>query len=129
MERLIRDKIVSHMTQNDRFSPYQHGFIPGKSCITQLLEILEEITDALDQGNDIDIIYLDYTKASDKIPHKRLLKKLWGYGIRGEIYSWIENFLSNRIQRDAVNGCFYKRMSPLGFPRGLSWDRYYLSYL
>ena len=74
MERLIRDKIVDHMTQNDLFSPYQHGFIPGKSCITQLLEILEEITDALDQGFDIDIIYLDYTNAFDKIPHKRLLK-------------------------------------------------------
>ena len=76
MERLIHDKIhvVDHMTQNDLFSPYQHGFIPGKSCITLLLEILEEITDALDQGFDIDKIYLDYTKAFDEIPHKCLLK-------------------------------------------------------
>ena len=113
MERLIRDIIVDHMTQNDLFSPYQHGFI------TQLLEILDEITDALDQGFDIDIIYLDYTKAFDKIPHKRLLKKLWGYGIRGEIYSWIENFLSNRIQRVAVNGCFssYENVTS-GVPQG-----------
>ena len=66
------------MTPHNLFSPYQHGFIPGKSCITQLLETLEEITDAMDQGYDVDIIYLDYTKAFDKIPHKRLLKKLWG---------------------------------------------------
>ena len=86
MERLIRDKIVDHMTQNDLFSPYQHGFIPGKSCITQLLEILEEITDALDQGFDIDIIYLDYTKAFDKIPHKRLLKTLGIRNTRGDIF-------------------------------------------
>ena len=78
MERLIRDKIVDHMTQNNLFSPYQHGFIPGKTCITQLLETLEEITDAMDQGYDVDIIYLDYTKAFDKIPHKRLLKKTLG---------------------------------------------------
>ena len=78
MERLILDKIVDHMTPHNLFSPYQHGFIPGKSCITQLLETLEEITDAMDQGYDVDIIYLDYTKAFDKIPHKRLLKKLWG---------------------------------------------------
>ena len=63
MERLIREKIVDNMTQNNLFSPYQHGFIPGKSCITQLLETLEEITDAMDQGFDVDIIYLDYTKA------------------------------------------------------------------
>ena len=72
MERLIRDKIVDHMTQNELFSPHQHGFIPGKSCIAQLLEILEEIIDAIDQGFDIDIIYLDFTKAFDKIPHKHL---------------------------------------------------------
>ena len=57
MDRLIRDKLVDHMTQkNELFSLYQHGFIPGKSCITQLLEILEEITDALDQGYKVDII-------------------------------------------------------------------------
>ena len=93
IERLIRDKIVDHMTQHNLFSPYQHGFIPGKSCITQLLETLEEITDAMDQGYDVDIIYLDYTKAFDKIPHKRLLKKLWGYRIRGKIYSWTKDFL------------------------------------
>ena len=119
MEILILDKIVDHMTQNDLFSPYQHGFIPGKCCITQLLEILEEITDALDQSFDIDIIYLDYTKAFDKIPHTRLLQQLLGYGIRGEIYSWIENFLSNRIQRVAVNGCFssYENVTS-GVPQG-----------
>ena len=123
MERLIHDKIVEHRTQNDLFSPYQHGFIPGKSCITQELEILEEIADALDQGFDIDIKYLDYTKAFDKIPNKHIVKKLWGYGIRGEIYSWIENFLSNRIQRVAVNGCFsrYENVTSR-VPRGLSWD-------
>ena len=80
MERLVRDTIMDHMEQNNLFSPYQHGFIPGKSCIIQLLEILEEITDALDQGYDIDIIYVDYTKAFDKIQHNRLLKKLLGYG-------------------------------------------------
>ena len=119
MERLIRDKIVDHMTQNNLFSPYQHGFIPGKSCITQLLETLEEITDAMDQGYDVDIIYVDYTKAFDKIPHKRLLKKLWGYGIRGKIYSWIKDFLKNRTQRVVVNGCFssYERVTS-GIPQG-----------
>ena len=90
MERVVRDTIMDHMEQNNLFSPYQHGFIPGKSCITQLLEILEEITDALDQGYDIDIIYVDYTKAFDKIQHNRLLKKLWGYGIRGKLHAWVK---------------------------------------
>ena len=109
MERLIRDKMVDHMTQNKLFSPYQHGFIPGKSCITQLLETLEEITDAMDQGYDVDIIYLDYTKAFNK---ER-------YGIRGKIYSWIKDFLKNRTQRVAVNGCFssYENVTS-GIPQG-----------
>ena len=66
MERLIRDKIVDHMTQNDLFSPYQHGFIPGKTCITQLLKILEEITDALDKDCDIDIIRIPRLHKSNR---------------------------------------------------------------
>ena len=119
MERLVRDTIMDHMEQNNLFSPYQHGFIPGKSCITQLLEILEEITDALDQGYDIDIIYVDYTKAFDKIQHNRLLKKLWGYGIRGKIHAWVKEFLSNRTQRVAVNGSYssYENVTS-GVPQG-----------
>ena len=62
MERLIHDKIVDQMTQNNLFSPYQHAYIPGKSCITQLLETLEEITDAMDQGYDVDILYIWITQ-------------------------------------------------------------------
>ena len=85
MERLIRDKILDHMISNNFFSPFQHGSIPGKSCVTQLLETLDEITDATEQGYDVDIIYLDFCKAFDKIPHRRLMKKnLWAYGIRGK---------------------------------------------
>ena len=59
MERLIRDKLLEHMISNDLFSPFQHACIPGKSCVTQLLETLDEITDAIEQGYDVDVIYLD----------------------------------------------------------------------
>ena len=62
MERIMRDQIVEHMTRNNFFSPFQHGFISGKSCLTQLLEYLEDFTEALDQGVDVDIIYLDFLK-------------------------------------------------------------------
>ena len=104
MERLIRYKLLDHMRQNNFFSPFQHGFIPGKSCVTQLLETLDEITDAIEQGYNVNIIYLDFCKAFDKIPHRRLMKKLWAYGIRGKVYKCIKEFLSNRIQRVVVNG-------------------------
>ena len=67
------------MTENNFFSPEQHGFISGKSCTTQLLEFSEYFTEALDNGKDIDEVYLDFCKAFDKVPHKRLLKKLLAY--------------------------------------------------
>ena len=75
MERLILDKLLDHMISNEFFSSFQHGFIPGKSYVTQLLETLDEITDAIEQGYDVDIIYLDFCKAFDKIPHQR---QAWG---------------------------------------------------
>ena len=59
---------------------------------------------ALDQGDDVDVIYLDFCKAFDKVPHKPLLKKRWGYGgIRGNIHIWVKGFLTNRTQVK-VNG-------------------------
>ena len=80
------------MTRNNLFSQAQHGFIKGRSCVTQLLEFLEEITEAVYNGDEVDIIYLDFCKAFDKVPHKRLLKKIEGYGIKGQILKWIESF-------------------------------------
>ena len=104
LEKIIRDKIVKHMIDNDLFSKAQHGFIKGKSCVTQLLEFLEDITQAIDNGEDVDVVYLDFCKAFDKVPHKRLFKKMHGYGIRGKILNWIKEFLSSREQRVIVNG-------------------------
>ena len=66
------------MEVNKLFSAAQHGFVTGKSCSTQLLELMEELTEALDSNEDVDIIYLDFAKAFDKVPHKRLLKKTLG---------------------------------------------------
>ena len=106
MERLIRDELVEHMSRNNFFSPFQYGFFSGKSCVTQLLEFLDEITDALDQEEDVDVIYLDFCKVFDKVPHKSLMKKLWGYEIRGQVYNWMKEFLSSRTQRVVVNGKF-----------------------
>ena len=73
------------MTTNNLFSNSQHGFSKGKSCVTQLLEYLEAITEAMDNGNDVGAIYLGLCKAFDKIPHRRLLQKLEKYGIKGKL--------------------------------------------
>ena len=66
---------------NNLFAKSQHGFISGKSCVTQLLEFLEDISEALGEGDDVDVIYLDFWKAFDKVPHLRFLKKLWAFGV------------------------------------------------
>ena len=104
MEKLVRDIIVRHMTENNLFSNAQHGFIKGKSCVTQLLEFLEDITQSIDNGDEVDVIYLDFCKAFDKVPHRKLLQKLYAYGIRGKVHAWVKEFLSGREQQVIVNG-------------------------
>ena len=75
--------------------------------MTQLLEFLEEITETIDSGDEVDVIYLDFCKASDKVPHKKKKKKkMEGYGIKGNILKWIEALLSNRKQRVVINRAF-----------------------
>ena len=104
MEGCVRDQVVEHMMENDLFSPHQHGFMAGRSSVTQLLETIEFWSQSLDEGIGVDIAYLDFQKAFDSVPHQRLLKKILSYRITGKIYSWIEAFLSHRQQRTVVNG-------------------------
>ena len=104
MESTIRDQLVRHMMENNLFCDAQHGFVPGRSCMTQLLITLELWSELLDGGDPVDVIYLDFRKAFDTVPHRRLLKKLEAYGIKGGLLTWIENFLSGRKQRVVVNG-------------------------
>ena len=100
MERIIRDQLVEHMSRNNFFfSAFQHGFISGKSCDPQVLEFLDEMTEALDQGEDVDIIYLDFSKTFDKLPHRRLMKKRWSYWIWDNTYKWLKELLNNRSQK------------------------------
>ena len=77
---------------------------PKKFCFTNLLETLEAWTDAVDSGYDVDVIYLDYSKAFDSVPHFRLIEKLKGYGIGGSLLLWLKSFLFGRFQRVVLNG-------------------------
>ena len=87
-----RDKIVSHMERNNLFSETQHGFVPSRNCITNLLICMEHWTNILDKGSPVDIIYTDFSKAFDRVPHQRLLKKMENVGIAGNTLQWLNHF-------------------------------------
>ena len=82
----------------------QHGFVSGRSCLTNLLVFLEKITQFVDKGYPVDVVYLDFSKAFNWVPHQRLLKKLSAHGIGGRISSWIGTWLNDRKQRVCING-------------------------
>ena len=86
---------------------HQHGFQKGKATITKLLQVYHNILDSvLASGKETDVVYLDLTKAFDKVPHQMLLPKLKCYGIPGPLLEWFRSYLTNRSQRVAVEGTF-----------------------
>ena len=118
-ETFIRDTLCSHLINNDLLSTDQFGFCKGRSCVTQLLSTLYDWFAFLDQNIPVDAIYLDFRKAFDTVPHKRLLSKLSGYGVKSNLLSWIEDFLSNRTQYVSINGqCSESVPVSSGVPQG-----------
>ena len=80
LEKIVRQAVMEHLIGNGLINDNQHGFVPGRSCITQLLVVLDHWTDILDSHGALDAIYLDFAKAFDKVPHERLLLKVENHG-------------------------------------------------
>jgi len=99
LERILNDSVIDLAMKNNFYSCHQHGFQANCSCLTQLLECLNDWTECEDNNIQVDSIYLDFAKAFDSVPHKRLLYKLRRAGIKGQILLWMEQFLNNRRQR------------------------------
>ena len=95
---------MAHLEENMLMNPSQHGFMPGKSCATNLLEFFEVVTRTVDDGKNMDIIFLDFAKAFDKVPKERLLAKLAAHGIGGQVLHWVWSWLTARSQRVVLNG-------------------------
>jgi len=118
-ESIVRDHIVSHMNRHSLFIEHQHGFRAQRSCVTQLLEVVDEWSNVLDEGGCIDTIYLDFQKAFDTVPHERLINKMYSYGIRGNVLKWTKNFLSNRKQAVRIGKSTSSRGDVIsGIPQG-----------
>ena len=103
LESIIKDHITKHLDKFKLIKSSQHGFTKGRSCLTNLLEFFEEVTKGLDENNPVDLVYLDFAKAFDKVPYERLFKKLVSHGIDGEVLYWIKNWLSGRRQQVSIN--------------------------
>ena len=103
-ERILYNSLFNLLNQNDLISPAQSGFKPGDSCIKQLLSITHEIYHSMDKGCEIRGVFLDISKAFDKVWHEDLVSKLKQNGISGNLPNIFEVFLRNRKQRVALNG-------------------------
>ena len=79
LESIIKDDIVNHLERKNLINSSLHGFMRGRSCTSNLLSFLERITLAVDDGEPVDIIFLDFAKAFDKVPVEQLLKKVWAH--------------------------------------------------
>ena len=119
MEKLIRDHIVSHLLEEKLLSNKQYGFISGRSTTLQLLYYLDECLNVTAKGGVVDVIYLDFAKAFDTVPHRRLIGKLEAYGIFGNTLNWVKAFLTGRTQEVVVNGSKSAKAPVLsGIPQG-----------
>ena len=103
-ERVMRKQIISYLETNNLLTNAQHGFRSGRSCLSQLLDHIDKIMQHFQDGHEVDVIYLDYAKAFDKVDHEILIAKLKRMGIKGKLLEWIKAFLKDRCQVVMVNG-------------------------
>ena len=103
-EKIVRNSIAKYLDDNGLFNDSQHGFRQGRSCLSQLLAHFENLLTRLESNGNVDVIYLDFSKAFDKVDHNILLEKLKLLGVNGKIHSWIKSFLLKRTQKVMVNG-------------------------
>ena len=96
MESLVADKIREFI--RPKLDPNQHGFLPGKSTVTQLLETISDWTNSMNEGRLIDVLYVDFAKAFDSCSHPKLISKMEKYGIRGKLLNWVKAYLKDRKQ-------------------------------
>ena len=104
MEHIMLSHIAKHIAMNNIIINEQHGFRNKLSTITQLINTTTDWANTLINRGQTDIIFLDFSKAVDKISHRSILSNLHYYGIRNHTLSWIDAFLSNRTKTTVVNG-------------------------
>ena len=104
LEHIVCSELHKHFEKHDVLTKVNHGFRSGFSCETQLTITTDELARNIERGLQTDVAILDFSKAFDTVPHRKLLHKLRAYGVRGALLSWIESFLCNRSMRVVIDG-------------------------
>ena len=118
-ERVLRVALVDHLETNDLMNRTQHGFRKGLSTVTEIITYYDSILSFLEEGFNVDSVYLDFSKAFDKVDHEILIRKVESLGISGKILQWIKQFLTNRQQQVRIgNALSPKEWVKSGVPQG-----------
>ena len=99
MNRALSNHLEKGVLRNS-----QHGFRRGRSCQTNLIEFYDKVTQWIDEGGSVDLLFLDFRKAFNKVDHSRLMVKLEAAGVKGNLWRWLKDWLSGRKQRVVVAG-------------------------
>ncbi len=104
MEKCVFICVYSHLTRNSLITRFQSGFQPGDNTVNQLIDVYDTICQGLDEGKEVRAVFCDIQKAFDRVWHRGLIAKLKGYGIRGQLLNWFEDYLANRSQSVVLDG-------------------------
>ena len=105
-ERIVQQSVIGHLKEHNLISDTQHGFMKGRSCLLSLLAFFENKDELLDKRMAVDVLYLDFAKAFDKVPHRRLVEKMRAHGLSEEVIKWVEAWLKDRKQRVVIDQCY-----------------------
>ena len=104
LEHIVCNHVLTHLEENNLLTTLQHGFRRGHSCETQLLLTYDNLIRSFDKTLQTDMAILDFSRAFDTVPHRRLISKLTSYGVKGQVLNWIDSFLSDRKMTVVVDG-------------------------
>ena len=99
LEGIVHKHVMKFLTHHRLLSESQHDFRETRSCVIHFLQLLHSWYSSLDKGDSVDVIFLDFAKAFDKVSHHYLLYKLQCYGIQVQLFFWLHYYLSDRTQR------------------------------
>jgi len=106
LEHIVHSNVINHLLSHKVLTDSQHGFRKKRSCESQLILTADDLARGIEDNEQVDVIFLDFSKAFDKVHHFSLLKKLNHYGVNRELLDWTKDFLFGRTQRVVVEGKF-----------------------